>query len=75
MRVVVLLDPSVLLQKKSTEIRSKCLWDKLHNNGEIENRENFSIFSFLAFGFGGQSGRKWDGRRQCKFLYEEEETV
>ena len=47
----------------------------MQNNGEIRNGETFGIFSFLGFGFGGQSDRKWNERRECKVLYEEEGTV
>ena len=62
-RVVVLLDPSILLGKKSAASRSKYLWDKVQRNEEIRYGETFRIFSFLGFGFGSQSDRKWSGRR------------
>ena len=62
-RVVVLLDPSILLGKKGAASRSKYLLDKVQRNKENTYRETFRIFSFLIFGFGGQSDRKWNGRR------------
>ena len=48
-RVVVLLDPSILLGKKSTESRSKYLQDKTQSNREIRNGKPFvfSLFSDL----------------------------
>ena len=65
-RVVVLLHPSILLGTKRTESRSNYLQDKVRSNREIRNEETFRIFCFLGFGFGGQSDRKWNGRRECK---------
>ena len=49
--------------------------DKVQSNGEIRNGETFRIFSFLRSGLGGQSDGKSNGGRECKVLYEEEETV
>ena len=62
-RVAVLLDPYIFLGKKSAE-----KWSK-------GNGETFRIFSFLGFGFGGHSDRRWNWRREYKVLFEEEETV
>ena len=74
-RVVVFLDPSILLGKKSEERRSKYLQGKIQSNGVLRNGETFRIFSFLEFGVGGQSDRKWRGKWECKVLYEEKGTL
>ena len=37
--------------------------------------EILRIFSYLGFGFGGQSYRKRNGKRKYKVLYEEEGTI
>ena len=74
-RVVVFLDPSILLGKKGEERRSKYLQGKIQSNGVLRNGETFRIFSFLEFGVGGQSDRKWREKWECKVLYEEKGTL
>ena len=64
----------IILKEKSRK-RSKYLSDKVQSKGDIRNGETFRIFSFSGFGCGGQSDRKWNGRQECKVLYEEEGTV
>ena len=58
--MAVVSDPSILLGKKSAASRSKYLLDKVQRNEEIRCGETFRIFSFLRFGFGGQSDKMED---------------
>ena len=60
--VVVLLDPSISLKKKCEASRRKYLLDKVQWKGQTRFGETFRIFSFLAFGFGGQADSKLNGR-------------
>ena len=73
-RVLVLLDPSILFGKlqKSEASVSKI---KYRKTGKLEIGKPFAFSLFLGFGFGGQSDRKWSGRRKCKVLYEEDGTL
>ena len=75
MHVVVLLDPSISLGKIRTESQSKYLRDKVNSNREIGNGKVCAISLFLAFGFGGQSDRKCNIRRELNFLEEQDGTI
>ena len=72
-RVVFLLDPSILLERKVLKGEASICKIKYRATEKLDMGKPSAFF--LRFEFGGQSDKKWNGKRKCKVFFKEEGTI